>query len=107
MRDHFEELIKTIEKNAVDNKATITDVYLWAASWRAERDIDIEHELDRIKKKMKETPYKIMNSYYSPLQEFVTDDSPEINCVDNCAFSSTIGQKLSTCEERGCQLKNK
>lgn len=32
----FEDLIQTIERNAVDNKSTISDVKLWAKSWREE-----------------------------------------------------------------------
>ena len=32
----FEELISTIERNSVDNQATITNVKLWAKSWREE-----------------------------------------------------------------------
>lgn len=32
----FEELIATIERNAIDNKAEITNVKLWADSWRKE-----------------------------------------------------------------------
>lgn len=35
-RDVFEDLIRTIERNAVDNKTTITNVKLWAKSWREE-----------------------------------------------------------------------
>lgn len=35
-RDIFEDLIQTIERNAVDNKATITNVKVWAKSWREE-----------------------------------------------------------------------
>ena len=37
MKDVYEELIRTIEGNAVDNVATITNVKLWAESWRRER----------------------------------------------------------------------
>ncbi len=36
MESILERLIQTIEKNAIDNKATITDVKLWAKSWRNE-----------------------------------------------------------------------
>jgi hypothetical protein len=32
----LEELIATIERNAVNNKAEITNVALWASSWREE-----------------------------------------------------------------------
>lgn len=39
MKDVFEDLIQTIERNAVDNKATIENVKLWADSWRKERDL--------------------------------------------------------------------
>lgn len=35
-RDIFEDLIRTIERNAVNNEATITNVKLWAKSWREE-----------------------------------------------------------------------
>lgn len=124
MKDHFEELIQTIERNAVDNKATITNVFLWAESWRAEREMDIQHELDRIKKQMKETPYL----RYSPLREFVNpEDHPiphavDVNlaselyranqdshhCHDDfCAYSSTVGKLIEKCEKEGCILKNK
>jgi hypothetical protein len=48
-RDTFEELIETIERNAVDNKATITNVKLWAKSWRDERKLDDErNEFDSL-----------------------------------------------------------
>lgn len=40
MRDLFEELIQTIERWAEDNTATITDVKLFARSWRKERDAE-------------------------------------------------------------------
>ena len=33
-RELFEDLIWTIERSAVDNEATITNVDLWAKSWR-------------------------------------------------------------------------
>lgn len=36
MNDIFEELIQTIERNAVDNVTTISDVKLFAKSWREE-----------------------------------------------------------------------
>ena len=36
-RDIFEDLIWTIERSARDNEVTITDVALWAKSWRQER----------------------------------------------------------------------
>lgn len=39
-RDLLEELIKTIEVNAIDNQATITDVKLWANSWRKEVELE-------------------------------------------------------------------
>lgn len=32
----FEDLIQTVERNAVNNQATITNVELWAKSWREE-----------------------------------------------------------------------
>lgn len=35
-RDIIEDLIQTIERNAVDNEATIAHVDLWAKSWREE-----------------------------------------------------------------------
>ena len=35
-RKVFEQLLRTIENNAVDNEATITNVDLWAKSWREE-----------------------------------------------------------------------
>ena len=35
-REVFEHLLRTIENNAVDNEATITNVDLWAKSWREE-----------------------------------------------------------------------
>ena len=38
-KDWFEEIITTIEKNSKDNKATITNVELWAKSWRKEREL--------------------------------------------------------------------
>ena len=37
--DTLEKLIQTIEKNAKDNKATISNVKLWAKSWRKEAEI--------------------------------------------------------------------
>ena len=43
----MEELIKTIENNAVDNTAIITNVSLWAESWRKE----IKHNKDILKEK--------------------------------------------------------
>lgn len=36
LREVFEELIATIECNAVDNKAEIHNVKLWAKQWRGE-----------------------------------------------------------------------
>ncbi len=41
-KDCFEDLITTIENNAIDNKATISNVKLWAKSWREERDLALE-----------------------------------------------------------------
>lgn len=38
-KDWFEEIISTIENNAEDNKATISNVKLWAKSWREEREL--------------------------------------------------------------------
>lgn len=45
MKDLFEELLQTIERTAVDNKATITNVKLFVDSWRKEREMDIEEQL--------------------------------------------------------------
>ena len=36
LREGLEEMISTIERNAVDNRATIENVKLWAKSWREE-----------------------------------------------------------------------
>lgn len=36
----LEELIQTIERNAIDNKSTISDVKLWAKSWRKEKALN-------------------------------------------------------------------
>ena len=49
-RDIIEDLIQTIERNAVDNKATITNVKLWAKSWREElyRERVYSNEYDHI-----------------------------------------------------------
>ena len=38
-KDILEELLQTIEANAIDNKATITNVSLWADSWRKEQSL--------------------------------------------------------------------
>ena len=38
----FNELIDTIVKNSIDNKSTITNVNLWAKSWREEMKIELE-----------------------------------------------------------------
>ena len=35
-KEVLENLISTIEKNSIDNKATITNVDLWVKSWREE-----------------------------------------------------------------------
>jgi len=35
-KEILEDLISTIERNAIDNKATIQNVELWAKSWRDE-----------------------------------------------------------------------
>lgn len=45
MRDLFEELLNTLENNALDNKITITDVKNFVRSWREERESDIEEQL--------------------------------------------------------------
>ncbi len=44
-KDWFEEIIMTIENNAENNKATISNVKLWAKSWREERDLALTVEL--------------------------------------------------------------
>jgi len=36
MENTLENLVSTIERNAIDNKAEITNVKLWADSWRRE-----------------------------------------------------------------------
>lgn len=36
MENVLEDLVSTIERNAIDNKAEITNVKLWANSWRRE-----------------------------------------------------------------------
>ncbi len=38
----FNRLIKTIEKNAVDNKALIPNVSLWAKFWRKEKEREVK-----------------------------------------------------------------
>jgi len=59
----FEELIATIEKNAIDNKAEITNVKLWANSWRKELN-----QFDAIKsvceRCLKEKELKVCNECY-------------------------------------------
>lgn len=41
----FEDLIETIEKNAVNNTATITNVQLWVESWKKELETYISSDL--------------------------------------------------------------
>lgn len=53
MTDHFEDLIQTIESNAVNNQITITNVKLWADSWREEREMDIRNN---------SIPYELINN---------------------------------------------
>ena len=43
--DTFEKLIQTIEKNAINNKATILNVALWAKSWRKERELQKNRDI--------------------------------------------------------------
>lgn len=45
------ELIDTIEKNAVDNKVTITNVKLWCLSWRGALDLFSEKGCKYVKRK--------------------------------------------------------
>lgn len=43
----FEELIQTIERNAIDNQANIIDVKFWAKSWRDEMQLHKEIESEK------------------------------------------------------------
>ena len=45
MRDLFDELLETIEKNAVDNKLTITNVEVFLKSWREEIKLENKYNL--------------------------------------------------------------
>ena len=42
MKNVLENLVSTVEQNAIDNKAEITNVKLWANSWRIEFTNKIE-----------------------------------------------------------------
>lgn len=64
----FEDLISTIEKNSVDNKATIENVKLWANSWRDEMDATL-----KIEKNKKE----IKDGFYQGLVESGTDSNDD------------------------------
>lgn len=48
MKNILENLIQTIERNAIDNKATIHNVQLWAASWRAEMQTEQKLNIDGV-----------------------------------------------------------
>ena len=71
-KDWFEEIITTIENNAEDNKATISNVKLWAKSWREE-------------KKLALTLYDVVKSFY---------------CVDNCKSKASVDKCDNQCT--GC-----
>lgn len=72
----FEELISTIEKNAVDNKASISNVELWAGSWRNELDLALNMHVV-IKRIGEYAPDKI------ELPEFdLTKKSDYVYCIE-------------------------
>jgi len=48
MKNILANLIQTIERNAIDNKATIHNVQLWAASWRAEMQTEQKLNIDGV-----------------------------------------------------------
>lgn len=48
MKNILENLIQTIERNAIDNKATIHNVQLWAASWRNEMQTEQKLNIDGV-----------------------------------------------------------
>lgn len=41
MEDTFEDLLQTIERNALDNKMKINNVELFVKSWRKERELTL------------------------------------------------------------------
>ena len=51
-KEVLENLISTIEKNSTDNKAIITNVDLWAKSWREELNQVNDSVLDEVAKKL-------------------------------------------------------
>lgn len=58
MENTLEDLVSTIERNAIDNKAEITNVPLWANSWREDFKEKLElliaeSELDEYDAEMK------------------------------------------------------
>lgn len=54
MEELFEELIQTIERHTVNNSITITNVSLWAKSWRREMQ-DLKQALEMEKQQVAES----------------------------------------------------
>lgn len=64
----FENLILTIEKNSINNKATIENVKLWADSWRDEMDAILKIENNK---------KEIKDGFYQGLVESGTDSNDD------------------------------
>ena len=81
MENTLEDLVSTMERNAIDNKAEITNVKLWANSWRREFT-------DKLEELIEETE---LTEYHSDLRlESVKNQLQQWIIVDGKGRRTTV-----------------
>jgi hypothetical protein len=70
MKNIFEDLIQTIERNAVNNHATITNVKLWADSWRYEMQTEQKLNIDGVMQALTDKISKQAHDYADANDEY-------------------------------------
>ncbi len=70
MKNIFEDLIQTIERSAIDNKVTIHNVKLWAASWRYEMQTEQKLNIDGVMQALTDNISKQAHDYADHNDEY-------------------------------------
>lgn len=94
MKNILENLIQTIERNAIDNKATIHNVQLWAASWRNEMQTEQKLNIDGV---MQAEGSDVNKLSTNNLKELINSYTDELNrrCAKGAAVASEVREEAN------------
>lgn len=95
MKNILENLIQTIERNAIDNKATIHNVQLWAASWRNEMQTEQKLNIDGVVQAEGSEKAKQKQILIDLMKEDEKNGMYDVSAVGAAVASSAVGSQTS------------